>query len=216
MATRALTDAVDPRAESQRNLLALSFAKSPSEVYPLAVHVAQGAARYAEVEIGKQKLHLVSFVKTPEDAARALALLHYIAGWKTTEVFAGGKLVADGYGVAEVLECYLHASACNDRTAHCHTVIDDPYDAEAADPGGFTVRFAQNASRFSKRVEVDRYLFPCSFLQPRFRFQPDHPASPANQIQAASVKEGCAWCPYFDPAAFKKIGVRAASVPVFE
>ncbi len=151
MVMRALADAVDPRAESLRDLLALSFAKSPSEVYPLAVHVAQGAARYAEVEIGKQKLHLVSFAKTPpEGAARALALLHYIAGWKTTEVFAGGKLVADGYGVAEVLECYLHASACNDRTAHCHTVIDDPYDEEgAADPEGFTVRFARNATRFS-------------------------------------------------------------------
>ncbi len=116
-----------------------------------------------------------------------------------------------------MLECYLQASACNDRTAHCHTVIDDPYDEEvAADPEGFTVRFARNASRFSKRVEVDRYLFPCSFLQPRFRFQPDHPASPGDQIQAASVKEGCTWCPYFDPAVFKKIGVRAASAPVFE
>ena len=38
---------------------------------------------------------------------------------------------------------YLQASACNDRRAHCHTVLDDPYDEEvAADPEGFTVRLA--------------------------------------------------------------------------
>ncbi len=62
MAARApIPDAVDPRAQSQRDIVAVSFAKSPSEVYPLAVLVAQGASRYADVEIGKQKLHLVSF-----------------------------------------------------------------------------------------------------------------------------------------------------------
>ncbi len=78
------------------------------------------------------------------------------------------------------------------------------------------MRLALDASPFSQRVEIDRYLFPCSFLKPRFRFQTDHPASPQDQIQAAAVKEGCAWCPYFDPAGFRKSGVRVASVPVFE
>ncbi len=214
---RALAESIDPLSGSRAGLLAVSFAKSPAEAYPLAVHVAQGAARYAEVEIGKQKVHFVAFAKTPEDAARALALLHYVSGWNTTQVFAAGKLVANAYGVAEVLECYLQASACRDRRAHCHTVLDDPYDAEGAgDPEGFTVRLALDASPFSKRVEIDRYLFPCSFLKPRFRFQTDHPASPQNQIQAAAVKEGCAWCPYFDPAGFRKSGVRVASVPAFE
>jgi len=217
MATRALADTVEPLAESRTGLLAVSFAKSPSEAYPLAVNVAQGAARYAEVEIGKRRVHLVAFAKTPDDAARALALLHYVAGWKTTQVFAAGRLIANAYGVSEVLECYLHACACTDRRAHCHTVLDDPYDPEgAADLEGFTVRLALDSSGFSKRVEIDRYLFPCSFLKPRFRFQTDHPANPQNQIQAAAVKEGCVWCPYFDPARFRKSGVRVASVPVFE
>ena len=41
-------------------------------------------------------------------------------------------------------------------------------------------------------------------------------ASPQDQIQAAAVKEGCAWCPSFDPAGFRKIGIRVESVPVFE
>ena len=217
MATRALAEAVDPLAASRTGLLAVSFARSPSDAYPLAVNVAQSAACYAEVEIGKQQVHLVAFAKTPEDAARALALLHYVAGWKTTQVFAAGKLVGNAHTIAEVLECYLQASACADRTAHCHTVIDDPYDAQAAgDPEGFPVRLALDPSPLSQRVEVDRYLFPCSFLRPRFRFQTDHPASAQDQIQAAAVKEGCASCPYFDPTGFQKIGMRVASVPVFE
>ena len=219
MASLALAEALDPLAESRTGLLAVSFAKSPSAAYPLAVNVAQGAARYAEAEIGKQQVHLVAFAKTPDDATRALALLHYVAGWKTTQVFAAGKLVTNAYGVVEVLECYLQAGACTDRTAHCQTVIDDPYAAEGApDDEGFTftMRLALDPSDFSQRVEVDRYLFPCSFLKARFRFQTDHPASPQDQIQAAAVKEGCAWCPHFDPTGFRKSGVRRASVPVFE
>ncbi len=124
--TRAVAETLDPLAESRTGLLAVSFAKSASDAYPLAVNVAQGAARYAEVEIGTQCVHLVAFAKTPEDAARALALLHYVAGWKSAQVFAAGRLVANAYSVAEVLECYLQASACTDRSAHCQTVIDDP------------------------------------------------------------------------------------------
>ena len=214
---RAVAEAVDLLSESRTGLLALSFAKTASEGYPLAVNVAQGAARYAEVEIGTRLVHLVAFAKTPEDAARALALLHYIAGWKTTQVFAAGKLVANAYGVAEVLECFLQGTACRDRTAHCQSVIDDPYDPErAGESEGFTVRLSLDPAGFRKPVEVDRYLFPCSFLRPRFRFQTDHPASPQDQIQAAAVKEGCAWCPYFDPAGFQKTGVRVGSAPVFE
>ncbi len=78
------------------------------------------------------------------------------------------------------------------------------------------MRLALDPSDFSHQVEVDRYVFPCSFLKARFRFQTDHPASPQDQIQAAAVKESCAWCPHFDPAGFRKSGVRRASVPVFE
>ena len=54
---------------------------------------------------------------------------------------------------------------------------------------------------------VDHYLFPCSYLlEFGFRFQTAHPASPEDQIQAAAVKAGCAWCPYFDAGAYEKLG----------
>ncbi len=82
-----------------------------------------------------------------------------------------GRLVANAYSVAEVLECYLQASACTDRSAHCHTVIDDPSAGEGVqDDEGFTVGLGLDLSGFSQRVEVDRYLFPCAFLKQRFRF----------------------------------------------
>ncbi len=102
MASLALAEVLDPLAASRTGLLAVSFAKSPSDAYPLAVNVAQGAARYAELEIGKQRVHLAAFAKTLEDAARALTLLRYVAGWRTTQVFTAGRLVANAYGVAEV------------------------------------------------------------------------------------------------------------------
>lgn len=209
---RTVAEAVDLLSASRSGLLALSFAKSPSDAYPLAVNVAQGAACYAEVEIGKQTVHLVGFAKTPADAARALALLQYVAGWKTTQVFAAGRLAANVYTVAEVLECYLQASACTDCSAHCSVIMDDP-DSEVA---GEVPSLSIAPSWTRQRVEVDRYLFPCAFLQPRFSFQPDHPASPRDQIQAAAVKEGCAWCPYFNVGGFRKAGTRVASTPIFE
>ncbi len=115
---RALAESIDPLSGSRAGLLAVSFAKSPSEAYSLAVNVAQGAARYAEVEIGKQIVHFVAFAKTPEDAARALALLHYVAGWKTTQVFAAGKLVANAYNCSDMIartSAALAQTTCRER-----------------------------------------------------------------------------------------------------
>jgi hypothetical protein len=211
-----LVTAVDPLKDSLDHLLAVSFSKSTSQVYPLAVNIAEGAAKYLEIEVNRKPVHLVAFAKNREDAARALALVNYVSGWKTTQIFAGGKVVQNPYEVTQVLDCYLEASACNDRSAHCHTVIDDPYNEEVeTSTRGVSIRLSLEPGRLQQRVEIDRYVFPCSFLKGRFRFQVDHPASPHDQIQAAGVKQGCAWCPFFDPSEYSKTGTRVTSKPVF-
>ncbi len=185
-------------------------------MYPLAVNIAQGAAKYAELEVSRKPVHLAAFAKTRDEANRALALMGYVSGWKTTQVFAGGRLMQKPYAVKQILECYLEASACRDRTAHCHRVIDDPYDRQLdPDLDGFTIRLSTAPEPPRQRVEIDRYLFPCSLLKDRFRFQVDHPASPEDQIQAGAVGSGCDWCPFFDPRDYRRIGTRVASRAVF-
>jgi hypothetical protein len=211
----AITKTVDLIEDSLSHLLALSFSKSASPVYPLAVNIAQGAAKYAELEVSRKPVHLVAFAKTRDEAARALALIGYVSGWKTTQVFAGGRLMQRPYTVQQVLDCYLGASACHDRTAHCHRVIDDPYDTQLDLEDAFTIRVSTGPEPPRQRVEIDRYLFPCSLLKDRFRFQVDHPASPEDQIQAGAVRDGCDWCPLFDPRDYGRIGTRVASKAVF-
>ena len=216
---RELTRRVDPVEDSLTHLLAISFGKSSSPSYPLAVNVAQGATKYAELEIAGKPVHFVAFARTREDAARARTILDYVSGWKTTQIFAGGKLIQDRWSVVQVLNCYLEASACNDRTAHCHRVIDDPY-LKGGELGGrglsLKIQVSLDPEPLKKEVRIDRYIFPCSFLQNRFRFQVDHPASPQDQIQAEAVKVGCDWCPYFDPTAYHKVGTRTIYESVFE
>ena len=211
----AITKTVDLIGDSRSHLLALSFSKSASPAYPLAVNIAQGAAKYAEVEVGHKPVHLVAFARSRDEAARALALMGYVSGWKTTQVFAGGRLMQRPYAVQQVLECYLGASACRDRTAHCHRVIDDPYDTQLDPEDAFTIRVSTGPEPPRQRVEIGRYLFPCSLLKDRFRFQVDHPASPEDQIQAGAVGNGCDWCPFFDPGDYRRIGTRVASKAVF-
>jgi len=70
---------VDLVNDSITHLLAVSFAKTSSKNYPLAVNMAQGASKYDEVTIGRLIVHLAAFQKNKEEAARALALLGYIS-----------------------------------------------------------------------------------------------------------------------------------------
>ncbi len=213
---RELVRSVDPIADSLGHLLVVSFPKSTSQLYPLAANIAEGATKHTTIEVDRKPVHLAAFGRSRDETARALALLRYVSGWKGTQIYAGGRLARSPQRAGEVLDCYLEASSCNDRTAHCHTVIDDPYNTEVdAEPGGFAIRLSAGHDPPRQRVEVDRYLFPCSFAKSGFRFQTDHPASPQDQIQAGAVRRGCEWCPFFDSDAYGKVGTRVASKVVF-
>ncbi len=49
----AIAKTVDLIRDSRSHLLALSLLRSASPVYPLAVNIALGAAKYAELEVSR-------------------------------------------------------------------------------------------------------------------------------------------------------------------
>lgn len=205
---------IDLVKESSKHLLAVSFSKTTSKNYPLAVNISQTALKYSEALIGKILTHYAVFDKDADQAARALSLINIINGWKDVTIFAGGKKLQDYYRMQAVLNCYLEASGCNDYRAHCFEIINDPYSK-------YPRAFAMSVSiKVSLEIEpdpdpiyVDRYIFPCKLLFHRFRFSVDHPSSAIDQIQAGAVEAGCDVCPVFDETSYKKTGGKAEIRP---
>jgi len=194
---------IDLIEDSFSHLLTLCFAKSSASTYSIAVHLAKSAEKYDETYIGKTLLHMAAFGKNREDAARAMALIGYIRGWKSTKIFAGGKIIQDVYRTLAVLRCYIESLACTDWTAHCFIVIDDPYSLL---PNESIVIISLNEFRQKANLpKKDIYIFPCAYLKQYLRFQIGHPASPQNQIQAKAIEIGCDWCPRFNQHSYKKI-----------
>ncbi len=213
---KEIIKALDPLNASLENLMVISFNKSTSPSYPLAVNIAKGAYGYEEIIIAGKLVHFAVLAKYREQAGRAQALIHYISGWKGVQVFASGRLVQNIWVVSTVLNCYLVASACNDWKAHCHKIIDDPY-IDIPRWGGLTltIRLSEKPQSLKEAIEIGRYVFPCTYLHSRFRFQKEHPSSPQDQIQAVAVEEGCNWCPFFEPKEYKKVGVRIEERELF-
>ncbi|MHB8067697.1 MAG: hypothetical protein ACYDIC_07335 [Desulfobaccales bacterium] len=193
---------VDLIEDSLSHLLTLCFAKSSAFTYSIAVHLAKSAEKYDETYIGKTLLHMAAFGKNREDAARAMTLIGYIRGWKATKIFAGGKIIQDVYRSLSVLRCYIESLACNDWTAHCFMVIDDPYSQL---PSQLITIITLNEIEKPNLPKKDKFIFPCAFLKQYFRFQIGHPASPENQLQAKAIEIGCDWCPRFNQHAYQKI-----------
>lgn len=210
MTEKSLIPKVDLIKDSYTHLMTVSFAKTASKNYALAVNIAQCAEKYDELKIGNSLVHFVAFSKTKEDASRALVLLRYISEWKSIQIVTGGKIIQKAYDVAAVLECYLEALACNDYQAHCFSIVNDPRsDYPYAYGMSVSIKISPYPEPEPEEVMVDRYIFPCSLLQPYFKFQTDHPSTAENQIQAAAVEHGCDWCPLFKAHNFKKTGGQA-------
>lgn len=204
-----MVSVVDLVKDSLTHLLTVSFGKSSSPSYPLAVNVAQGADKYDEILLGKNPVHFVAFAKNRDGAARAMALLHYISDWKSTQIYGGGKVLQNYYRVSEVLRCYLEAVACDDWKAHCYSVIDDPfYERKERSNSGFTIFFSTDSTT-QKEEWIDEYIFPCTLLQPNFHHRTSrHPSDPIHQIQAEGIGIGCDLCPLFDAGGYSKVGQR--------
>ncbi|MBU83833.1 hypothetical protein [Alcanivorax sp.] len=216
MTEKQLANRVDPFDASLRYMLVLVFPKSTSKNFPLVLNIAEGAEQYAVSDINGKPTYFICFGANQADAGRAVAILDYVSTWKGVQIFSRGKLLQNSYHVAQVLNCYLESQSCRDYQAHCHKVIDDPISEEVEDRGlSLSIRLVDRPP-LKHEVEIDRYLFPCQFLLNRFRFQDDHPSSPADQIQASAVKNGCDWCPNFEPDRWKKVGTRKILKEFFE
>lgn len=211
------TNKVDLIADSLANPLVVAFSKSNSPNYSAAVALAKLASKYSENTIGNSMMHMAAFAADRVQMSRALALLRYIKGLKSTQLYAGGKLLASAYRTEEVIDCYLTASACNDWRAHCHRYIRNPFAG-----GDERLRWTGNdlqmptistALGFPRLVnpkpeKFSQYRFPCKFLvrfgEIHFKLDSNSPVSAANQIQAMAVAQDCAWCPNFKPEDFTK------------
>lgn len=194
---------------SLTSLVAIAFAKSPSQSYRLAVHVAQQASFYYEEKVGGQTIHSVVFDKSREEAARAVALLQYVGGWKSTQVFSGGKVLQDRYKISQILRCYLEAAACDDWKAHCFTIIDDPFAEVRQSRTGISLVVSLGPFKMTQEIKIDEYIFPCAYLSSFFRRKSQkHPSDQTDQIQATAIIVGCDFCPYFDAKEYKKVGQR--------
>lgn len=204
MSNSDLTAKVDPLIGSIDHLLGVSFTKSSSTVYPLVAQLAKAASQYSEGKIGNSLHHFAIFNKTREDAARALALVELARGWKSLQVFVQGRLIDIHWEPRSVLSCYSKALACDDTTAHCHRIIDDPSSQSQQNRNTISIRLDINQSG-GNEPSPDRYVFPCAFIEGNFSFVLDHPAGLRNQIQAKGVESGCDWCPLFNPDSFRKL-----------
>ena len=204
--TQDVAKLVDPVKDSFNFLMVIAFGKSSSPSYPLAVSVAQGAAKYAEVPLGKQIVHLSAFDRNKEGASRALSIVKYLSGSKTLQIFANGVLERNSWSVISILECYLKSATCNDFRAHCQRVIENPFaEKDYHHNLSITIRITEETENKAKAIVVERYLFPCSYLLQHFKFQIGHPSTPEDQVQAGAVENHCDWCPNFSSDNFKKL-----------
>jgi hypothetical protein len=207
----AITQAgdVDLIADSLSHPLAIAFSKTSSPNYGAAVELAMLGSKYAELALGKSILHLAAFAADRLHMSRALALLRYIKSWKSTQIYAAGKLLYSAHSTEQAINCYLTAAACNDYRAHCHQVISNPF-ADSDDrielaPTGVIIGNAAG----TKRTRFGEYMLPCRNLTYAgaiyFRLDRSHDVSSADQIQAVAVSKDCAWCPNFKPGNFRRL-----------
>src|SRR5712691_1899879 len=200
---------VDLVKHSLDHLLALTFAQSRAPSYSLAASLVRGCRLHEEILVGNQLVHFAVFEKTLADAGRALAVLGYLQGSKTLQVFARGRHIRSARAVLGVLECYVKASQCSDRTAHCHKVVRDPFEPVGPQVLTTTIRLSLGPTGEDEPGSrpVDAYLVPCAYAWScNLNLQKAHPATPEDQIQARGVSLGCDLCPFFKPGDFRKIG----------
>lgn len=212
------SESIDLIADSLAHPLAVAFSKTSSPSYGAAVELAKLGSKYAERDIGRSTVHMAVFAGDRLHMSRAMALMRYIKGWKSTQLYAGGKLLFSAHRVEDVINCFLTATACSDFRAHCHRVIRSPFAGDDERIGWIDsdlaiCGFARIGGRLvvaePKRERHDRYVLPCRFLarygEIHFRLDGSPDVSPVDRLQAMAVSQDCAWCPNFEPSNFRRL-----------
>lgn len=157
---------------SAQGSVAVMFPRTRSAAYDAAVSVARQAEHYAEQQLGASLFHFAGFGRSRAQAQLAYLVIHNMRAVKGFQAFGRGAQVVEWSRAERVLQCYIQACGCDNPAAHCLVMTGD----QQQDP------------------------FPCRWLHSYgFRPQAGHPASLPEQIQAAAVRQGCDWCPFFQP-----------------
>ena len=186
--------------------LVVAFPKSRSVNYAASVHFAKQANLYEEREIAGKLYHFSAFGQDRSQASIALSVTNLLLKIKGTSFYAGGKLIAAPYRIQSVLTCYLESCGANDYRAHCHKVINDPFQSHSQPEERFSMSM-MDFLRGPSQAPAVQCIFPCRYLASYSGtgLSSQHPSSQVDQIQAAAVRHGCDWCPSFHPEDFKKI-----------
>lgn len=181
---------------SRKYAVVMSFPQSRSGAYSSGVAIARGASLYDEAIIDGKTMHFAAFAADPEALLQAHAMVSTMRGYKGLLIYAGGK-IQEWARMLKVLDCYADASACKDSRAHCVVHVAKSSITERG-TGSFDLDITPDF--MAEKPKRDGYLFPCRLLAFNFmfKFQPRHPSSEADQIQAHAVREGCNWCPNFN------------------
>lgn len=181
--------------------VAVVFSKTRGAGYDAGVNFAKQAENYEETTVGSTLFHFAVFGRTREQAALALALIRNMRSVNSLQIIAGGRMLQDCPRIETILTCYLNASALTDPRAHCVEMVHESHlverflSSQDSEVISIELDFLKTTKEYSGRVVA----FPCRYLRSRcFKFQPGHPASEADQLLAAAVREGCDWCPNFN------------------
>jgi hypothetical protein len=168
--------------------IAVTFATSPSHLFPVALDIAKQAAEFTETPSGKIKRYRASFAPTPQQAELAAALLAHLDSIKGVLVHAGGRLAIDQQAVVQTLGCFIAAQAGGGAEHYCSKSIEI-HDPEAEHKHMFDLGY----------TAPPHCVVPCARLV-ALGFTPDvNPKKINTQIRAEAARAGCNWCPNFKP-----------------
>lgn len=125
--TRLATEGNSPKETT----ITLTFGKSTSKNYPIAVERAKSLPSYSETGENKDLVHQVTFSFEEIDQLRNL--LDLVGQWKSTTLYVNGKVVPFSE-VSQVIYCYSERQRAYNPEDYCYG-RDDTYDKNDNDFG---------------------------------------------------------------------------------
>lgn len=179
---------------------AIRFDSNKKANFEAVVKMCKKASFFAEEIVGKKSMFLVGFAATKAETKLASVVTSELhsASWKYT-LFANGRVQKNKWAFLNTLDCMAVAADCKDHRAHCHKILENPFDVPS---GSMTVSFGGPAE---KEPPPELWLLPCAELDGHVNFDKRLLADPAAQLDAAAVKRNVHRCPFYRPEDFKKI-----------
>lgn len=178
-------------------LCAIKFQESRKAAYPAIVKLCKRAPLYLEAELGekkKKKFHLAAFDRSREGAKLAYAILEEmrLSSFKYS-LFANERIQKNKYALLNMLDCFIQASRCKNKKAHCHMVTTSLF--ERADTG-IKLSFDDDDPE-----DGPEWILPCKHLD-GFLDLSKTKESPKDVLESVAIQRNVNLCPLFDPDEF--------------